>query len=61
MSKFNFISDEKFRNILLSDYTEIEVSYANKAWKAVVVLAGSVIEALLVDYLVSLESKDADY
>ena len=41
---------------MLSDYTEIEVSYANKAWKAVVVLAGSVIEALLVDYLVSLES-----
>jgi len=50
---FDFITDEDFRAGLESDFREMEVAAANEAWKAVHVLAGSIIEAVLVDYLVA--------
>lgn len=52
---FDFIGDEDFRKSLESDYREIESCMEIKAWKAVHVLAGSIIEALLLDYLVAIE------
>ncbi len=50
---FDFITDEDFRAGLESDFREMEVAAANEAWKAVHVLAGSIIEAVLADYLVA--------
>ena len=48
---FDFVSSDKFRESLESDYREIELGLAHGAWKSVHVLSGSIIEALLVDYL----------
>jgi hypothetical protein len=47
MAKFDFISDERFRASLQSDYSELGKAGQAEAWKAVHVLAGSIIEAVL--------------
>ena len=49
--KFDFITDDEFRSILTADYEEMFACANSKAWKAVHVLAGSIIEAVIVDYL----------
>ncbi len=54
MPELNFISDEKFRNSLESDLNELQLCMSMEAWKAAHVLAGSIIEAVLADYLVSI-------
>ena len=56
-ASFDFVTDERFRDSLHSDYGELLKSLQNRAWKATHVLAGSVIEALLVDYLIFLDYK----
>ena len=48
---FSFISDEGFRAALVSDYREMSDCLESKAFKAVLVLSGSIVEALLVEYL----------
>ncbi len=55
MAVFDFVSGEDFRNSLESDYRELTTSINNGAWKAAQVLAGSIIEAILADYLVATE------
>lgn len=50
---FDFITDEEFRASLDSDYVEMAKSHDAGAWKAVHVLAGSIIEAVLIDYLMA--------
>jgi hypothetical protein len=58
---FDFITDEDLRSVLRSDYREMVSCASVKAWKAVQVLAGSIIEAVLVDYLVgTAETKRPD-
>lgn len=54
MATFDFIQGEKFRLSLESDYEELNAAIQVKAWKAVHILAGSIIEAILVDYLITL-------
>jgi hypothetical protein len=49
---FDFIRDQELRAGLEADYEELEACARAKAWKAVHVLAGSIVEAILVDYLV---------
>jgi hypothetical protein len=49
---FDFITDEGLRKGLGSDYNEMTQCAEVGAWKAVHLLAGSIIEAVLVDYLV---------
>lgn len=49
---FDFISDEQFRTSLLNDYREVQSAQEQEAWKAVQVLAGSIIEAVLIEYLI---------
>jgi len=56
MEKFNFISEEDFRNTLQADYDEMETCYNNKCWKSVLILSGSIIEATLIDYLIGLNN-----
>jgi len=50
--RFDFISEASFRTSLESDYRELIRCLDSGAWKAVHVLAGSVVEAILTDYLV---------
>ncbi|MCH8011025.1 MAG: hypothetical protein IIA61_03600 [Candidatus Marinimicrobia bacterium] len=57
MPYFNFITDEEFRLGLESDYKELQATFKVEAWKAVHVLAGSIIEALLIDFLLSTKHK----
>ncbi len=49
---FDFISDENFRASLISDYQELKACHEAGSLKATHVLAGSIIEALLIEYLV---------
>lgn len=51
-TKFDFITDEQFRTILESDYSELMACKRAGAWKAVHVLAGSIVEAVLIDHLI---------
>lgn len=53
MLNFDFVSDEKFRFSLEQDYQELISSVQNGAWKAAHLLAGSIIEAILIDYLLA--------
>jgi hypothetical protein len=52
---FDFIGDASFRAALRSDYRELLNCMDTAAWKAVHVLAGSVVEAILADYLVGVD------
>ena len=52
-SGFDFVADEEFRRVLESDRQEMKRCAESKSWKAVHVLAGSIIESVLLDYLVS--------
>lgn len=53
MSAFDFISDQRFRNILERDQQEIDICLRNGAYKAVITLVGSLLETVLLDYLLS--------
>lgn len=54
MIEFEYISDDRLRASLVSDYSEFQSSLSSEAWKASLVLAGSIVEALLVDHLLSI-------
>jgi hypothetical protein len=53
MIEFDFITDDRFRASLTADYAEFRTSLDGEAWKAALVLVGSMVEALLVDHLMS--------
>src|SRR6185312_10967285 len=53
IANFDFISDQQFKASLLADYGEMLKSLESGAWKSVHVLAGSAVEAILVDYLLT--------
>lgn len=53
MPEFDFIVDKDLRTSLDSDWRELQDSFDHSAWKAVHVLAGSIVEAILVDHLLS--------
>lgn len=53
MPSFEHIISEDLRSSLEEDFKEMTVCSKNEAWKATHVLAGSIIEAVLIDYLVS--------
>ena len=52
MADFDFVSGAEFRASLASDYAELNTAIGAGAWKAAHVLAGSIVEAVLADYLV---------
>ena len=52
MITFDFVSGDEFRTSLEADYRELNACIQAKAWKAVHVLAGSIIETILLDYLI---------
>jgi len=51
LANFDFISEEDFRSSLEQDYRELIAAMEARAWKAAHVLAGSIVEAVLIDYL----------
>ncbi len=53
VNKFDFITDETLRESLQKDNNEVVLCFDHEAWKSVHVLVGSIIEALLVDFLTS--------
>ena len=53
MARFDFITSVDFRRSLESDYGEMASCIEAGSWKAAHVLAGSIIEAVLIDYLIA--------
>src|SRR5438309_9565308 len=60
MGAFDFVSSDTLRQSLEADYNELHRCFDVQAWKAVHVLAGSIVEALLIDYLVSINYTASD-
>jgi len=60
MGLFDFITSDDFRRDLENDYKEINSCVEIKTWKAACVLAGSIIEAVLIDFLKATDYKDKD-
>ena len=54
---FSFITDPDLRSIIERDYAEIPTCLEAGAWKAATVMSGSVMEALLLDALLTAEAK----
>jgi hypothetical protein len=53
MLDFDYVEHAGFRSSLESDYREMKRCVELEAWKSAQVLAGSIVEGLLMDYLVS--------
>jgi hypothetical protein len=58
MASFDFVTDEDLRASLEADAAEMAACLDAKAFKATVVLAGSIVEAVLVDHLESTGYQD---
>ena len=56
--KLKLIKDPKVRKIILDDVKELITCYEHNAYKATLTLAGSILEAFLIDWLGSIHSKD---
>lgn len=50
--KFEFISNNNFREILERDFEELNICVENNCLKSVLLLSGSIIEAILIDYFI---------
>jgi hypothetical protein len=59
MADFKFIVTSDLRHCLESDYKELRACLTAQAWKAVHVLAGSIIEAVLIDALITQQGIDS--
>ena len=51
--EFDFITDEKFKRLLERDYEEMTLCLEAKSAKSVLILSGSIIEAVLSDYFLN--------
>lgn len=51
--KFDFISDQSFRDILERDFEELNKCVEHNCTKSVLLLSGSIIEAILIDYFIT--------
>ena len=50
--EFNYINDSTLREIIKRDYRELSyILFPDGAWKSIVIMAGSILEAILVDRL----------
>lgn len=50
MDNFEFIADIRFRNLLIRDFKELQNCFDNKAAKSVLILSGSIIETVLLEF-----------
>jgi len=51
MDNFDFISDNRLRIILERDYTELNRCFESGCYKSVLILSGSLIEAIIMEFL----------
>ena len=58
MASFDFINAPEFRDSLETDYRDMKKAFDSESWKVVHVLAGSITEAVLADYLLSTDYKE---
>lgn len=56
--EFDFISDQSFRDILERDFKELNKCVENNCTKSVLLLSGSIIEAILADYFISFPTNE---
>ena len=56
----NYFAHENIRyeNIIIEDFKELNICFSNKAYKATLILAGSLLEAFLLDWLSEIDGKD---
>jgi hypothetical protein len=59
-ANFDFIADERLRAALQADYAELQSCIHSQAWKAALVMSGSIVEAVLVDHLITTGQKKPD-
>ena len=52
MANFDFIEQTDFKTSIESDFRELQLSLESKSWKSAHVISGSIVEALLTEYLV---------
>jgi hypothetical protein len=50
MENFEFIADEQYRSLLKRDFIELQNCVENKASKSVLILSGSIIETILLEF-----------
>ncbi len=55
--EFNFVQDAGLRAILERDYEEVQKAYVAGCWKAVIILSGGALEAVLLDLVLANESR----
>lgn len=60
MGAFDFVAGDDFRESLEADYQELLRALDNGSWKSATVLAGSIVEAILIDYLISINYATKD-
>lgn len=51
-------NEEQLKNLLFEDLEELNICFRNKAYKASLILAGSILEAVLIDWLSEIHGKD---
>lgn len=57
-SKIKVHNEEQLRRFLTDDLRELNTCYKGKAYKATLILAGSILEAVLIDWLSEIHHKD---
>jgi hypothetical protein len=58
MARFDFILGKPFQETLEHDYEEMLACREAKAWKSTQVIAGSIIEAVLIDYIAGTDGQE---
>ncbi len=53
MDNFDFISDNRLRIILERDYSELNKCFESECYKSVLILSGSIIEAVIVEFFIN--------
>ena len=51
---FSKVKDSQLRAVLTADYAELQIAVGNRLNKAILVLAGGIVEAVLIDYLLAI-------
>jgi len=50
MKILDFVADEQYKNLLIRDFNELQICVDNNASKSVLILSGSIIEAVLLEF-----------
>lgn len=58
VQKLKLIKDPKVRNLILEDVKELKTCFESGAYKAALILSGSILEAFMIDWLGSINGKD---